>query len=155
MCSISISAAVGSWIIRFILISVSSQIVLEKCNNLSPAQMEISRGVWCLQSSKVFQYSFILFCLREPVIWVVIYLITDSIQQIHKISFLVYYLDLNQLFISLASSFQYVLIYARVFFMLQAKFSLKYKTALASGLNNSLQNLKFQTIFAFSSELKT
>lgn len=86
---------------------------------------------------------------------IVIYLITDSIQQIHKISFLVYYLDLNQLFISLASSFQYVLIYARVFFMLQAKFSLKYKTALASGLNNSLQNLKFQTIFAFSSELKT
>lgn len=81
------------------------------------------------------------------------YLITDSIQQIHKIGFLVYYLDLNQLFISLASSFQYVLIYARVFFVLQAKFSLKYKTALASGLNNSLQNLKFQTIFAFSSEL--
>lgn len=38
--------------------------------------------------------------------------------------------------------------------MLQAKFSLKYKTALAFGLNNSLQNLKFQTIFAFSSELE-
>lgn len=66
------------------------------------------------------------------------YLITDNIQQINKISSLVYYLDLIQLFIFLASSFQYVLIYATVFFMLQVKFRLKYKRALMSGLNNSL-----------------
>lgn len=109
---------------------------------------------WGLMLTKFKGFSMLIYFIlsQRACNLVVIYLITDSIQQIHKISFLVYYLDLNQLFISLASSFQYVLIYARVFFMLQAKFSLKYKTALASGLNNSLQNLKFQTIFAFSSE---
>lgn len=120
----------------------------------SSINRDVSRG---LMLTKFKGFSILIYFIlsqRAYNLITITYLIADSIQQIQKIGFLVYYLDLNQLFISLASSFQYVLIYAGVFFMLQAKFSLKYKTALAFGLKNSLQNLKFETIFAFSSELK-
>lgn len=92
-------------------------------------------------------HSYFVLPLRAYNLTTVTYLITDNIQQINKISSLVYNLDLLQLFIFLVSSFQYVLIYATVFFMLQVKFGLKYKRTLASALNNSLWNLKIRSIF--------
>lgn len=46
----------------------------------------------------------------------------------------------------LAPSFQYMLIYITAFFMLEVKFSLKYKRASSSELTNSVRNLKFHLI---------
>lgn len=83
-------------------------------------------------------HSYFVLPLRAYNLTTVTYLITNNIQQIDKIGSLVYNLDLIQLFIFLVSSFQYVLIYATVFFMLQIKFGLKYKRTLASALNNTL-----------------